>query len=265
MSVPTQLPLEWETLPAWVKDELINGSEDLSFYSGYIHRLVAHGENMKAVWRMFESHTEGFQYEGRVHSLVGLLHYANHGPDPGYTRSGADRRSIASDVRKHVDALLKLTDRLGTGGGFGMYPLGVTEAIILVDDAVSANVVERLLEPHMQAFLAHTDGGDVPTDTKNFIVQQLEYLQTDLELEVLKLTSDPRPSLRALADATSEWARTCGWERNDAICRIGDTLKVWFGCSQLAATATLATAVLDEEISVDVVAGVLKRHARHIS
>lgn len=54
MDMESSLPQEWNSLPLWVKDELLNGSSDFPFCSWHIQRLVGHGENMKAVWQLFD-------------------------------------------------------------------------------------------------------------------------------------------------------------------------------------------------------------------
>lgn len=129
MDMELRLPREWDSLPHWVKDELLYGSEDLPFYSWHIQRLVDHGENMKAVWPLFDKHRRSFPHKGPVHSLLRLLHQAALGPDPGLSRTDDDRQAISEAVHKYVDGIARQIDRLGTGSAFGLYPLGIASAV----------------------------------------------------------------------------------------------------------------------------------------
>ncbi len=259
MTTVRQLPREWRLLPQWVKNELTYGTKELPFYNWHIQQLVDHDDSMKTVWRLFENNRHHFIRKGTVHSLLRLLHQSTVGLDPGQPRTDTDRRSIADDVSKHVNALIKLIGRLGTGGAFGAYPLGVMKSI----DAVAIDFVKercgRQFDACKKEFQAILDEDKFPADAKNPLMQQLDCLQSEIELEGMNLLMDSRISLKALADSTSVWAKTCGWSRNDSIWYIGSTLKDWFGCNQFSATATLATAIRGEEISRDSVAGIMKR------
>lgn len=255
------LPKEWESLPLWVKHELLLSSEHLHIYNWHIQQLVNHGENMKAVWQLFESNREVFEHTGPVSSLLCLLNGAKHGTDPGYLRTDDDRRSIAEDVRKHANALLKLIHRLGTGGTFGMYPLGVANTIDLVAYEVASERGGSLFKGAIEAISSHLDEADIAIDAKRSIAQQLDDLRGEVAFEMMNLVSDPRVSLSALIDATDQWAKECGWGRSEAVWHVAATLKDWFGGNQLSATATLATAIFDEEISVKSVDGILTRIA----
>lgn len=260
--VEARLPKEWETLPLWVKDELIYGSEELEFYRWHVQRLVDHSENMKAVWRLFEAHRESFTWKGPVHSILDLVHQAAIGRDPGHRRTDDDRQAIADDVQKHVDGLSRQLARLSTGAAFGLYPARVAAAVSI---AALAEAEKRITEPFQSAterILADLDRVEIPSAIRRSVADQLELLHYEMEQEFMELYSDPREQIKTLADGAKEWAESGGWDRDDIIWHIGGSLRDWFGGNHYAATATLATAIVGEEVSEDVVAGVIKRRQR---
>lgn len=265
MDMESSLPQEWNSLPLWVKDELLNGSSELPFYSWHIQRLVDHSENMKAVWQLFDKHRESFTYKGPVHSLVRVLHFAALGPDPGQIRSDDDRQMISDAIQKHVCGLARQVERLGTGSAFGLYPLGIASAV-----GVKAwdKAVEKVTEPFQsttEQILEVLDRAGISADTKKSVAAQLEALQYEIEHEVMEIYSDPRESMQALASGAQEWAKDCGWERDDIIWHIGSSVRDWFGRNHFSETATLTTAIIGNEVSEDVVAGVMKRRMRMLS
>lgn len=259
------LPKEWEGLPLWVKDELLYGSADLSFYSWHIQRLVDHGENMKAVWHLFEKQRTSFTRRAPVHSLLCVLHQAAIGLDPGQPRSDDDRQAIADAVQKHVDGLAVQIDRLGTGSAFGLYPAWIASAV----GAAAWNRAEKkVAEPFQETteqILAALDRAGIPADVSKSVASRLESLHYEIEHEVIELYSDPRESTRALATGAQEWAETCGWSRDDIIWHIGSSVRDWFGRNHFSATATLTTAITGNEVSDDAAAGVIKRRLRSLS
>lgn len=265
MDMELRLPREWDSLPLWVKDELLYGSKDLTFYSWHIQRLVDHDENMKAVWRVFDKHRESFTRKGPVHSLLCVLHQAAIGLDPGQSRSDDDRQAIADAVQKHVDGLTAQIDRLGTGSAFGLYPAWIAGA---VGAAAWDKAEKKVAEPFQtttEQILAMLRRAGIQAKIRKSVANQLESLHYEIEHEVMELYSDPRESTKALADGAQEWAETCGWGRDDIIWHIGSSLMDWFGGRHYAATATLTTAITGREVSEDVVAGVIKRRLRALS
>ena len=265
MDMESRLPQEWNSLPLWVKDELLNGSRDLPFYSWHIQRLVDHSENMKAVWELFDKHRELFTHKGPVHSLVCVLHQAALGPDPGLSRGDDDRQAISDAVEKHVDGLARQIERLGTGSAFGLYPFGIASAVGV---AAWGKAEEKVAEPFQsttEQILGMLDRAGIATDARKSVAGQLEALQYEIEHEVMELYSDPRESMRALATGAQEWAKDCGWRRDDIIWHIGNSVRDWFGRNHFSATATLTTAITGNEVSEDVVAGVMKRRLRMLS
>ena len=265
MDTELRLPQEWSSLPLWVKSELINGSSDLPFYSWHIQRLVDHSENMKAVWQLFNKHRETFTHKGPVHSLVCVLHQAALGPDPGLPRGDDDRQAISDAVQKHVDGLARQVERLGTGSAFGRYPLGIAS---VVGVAAWDKAEEKVAEPFqsaMEQILVVLDRAGIAADTRRSVAGQLEALQYEIEHEVMELYLDPRESIQALATGAQEWAKDCGWGRDDIIWLIGSSVRGWFGRNHFSTTATLTTAVTGNEVSEDVVAGVIKRRLRMLS
>ena len=265
MGMELRLPGEWDSLPHWVKDELLNGSRDLPFYSWHIQKLVDHAENMKAVWHLFDKHRESFKFKGAVHSLLCVLHYAALGPDPGQPRTDDDRQAISGAIQKHVEGLARQIERLGTGSAFGLYPLGIANA---VDLAAWDKAEEKVTRPFLLAteqILAALDCAGIAADARKSVADQLEGLQYEIEREVMAIYSDPRESMRALAAGAQEWAEDCGWGRDDIIWHIGSSVRDWFGHNHFSATATLTTAITGNEVSEDVVAGVMKRRLRMLS
>ena len=105
----------------------------------------------------------------------------------------------------------------------------------------------------------------IPAKIRKSVANQLESLHYEIEHEVMELYSDPRESMKTLADGAQEWAETCGWGRDDIIWHIGSNLMDWFGGRHYASTATLTTAITGREVSEDVVAGVIKRRLRALS
>lgn len=265
MDKEPRLPREWNSLPLWVKDELLNGSRDLPFYSWHIQMLVDHSENMKAVWQLFDEHRESFTHKGPVHSLVCMLHYAALGPDPGQTRSDNDRQVISEAVQKHVDGLARQLERLGTGSAFGLYPLGIASAVSAAAWDKAEEKVAGPFQSTTEQILAVLDRAGVAADTRESVAGQLEALQYEIEHEIMAIYSDPRESMRALATGAQEWAKDYGWERDDIIWHIGNSVRNWFGRNHFSATATLTTAITGYEVSEDVVAGVIKRRLRLLS
>lgn len=262
MGMELGLPQEWKVLPLWVKDELVNGSRDLPFYSWHIQRLVDHGENMKAVWRLLDKHRESFTYKRPVHSLVCVMHQAALGADPGQARSNDDRQAISKAVQKHVDGLARLIERLGTSSAFGLYPLGIANAVGRAALDKAEATVAKPFESTAEQILAVLDSAGIAADARKYVASQLEHLQYEIEHEVMELYSDPRESVQALATGAQEWAKDYGWGRDDVIWHIGSSLSDWFGANHFAATATLTTAVTGQEVSEDVVAGVIRRRHR---
>lgn len=265
MDMELRLPQEWNSLPLWVKGELLNGSSDLPFYSWHIQKLVDHSENMKAVWELFDKHRESFTYKGPVHSLVSVLHFAALGPDPGQTRSDDDRQAISGTVQKHVAGLAKQIERLGTGSAFGLYPLGIASAVGVAAWDKAEEMVAEPFQSTTDQILAVLDHAGIAAETRKSVAGQLEALQYEIEHEVMTIYSDPRESMQALATGAQEWAKDCGWGRDDIIWHIGCSVRDWFGRNHFSATATLTTAITCNEVSEDVVAGVMKRRLRMLS
>ena len=87
MDMKSRLPQEWNSLPLWVKDEVLYAPEDYAVYSWYISRLAEHSENMKAVWKLFESNSPAFERKSPTMRLLWLLHGAKNGTDPGLERT----------------------------------------------------------------------------------------------------------------------------------------------------------------------------------
>lgn len=259
------LPREWDSLPHWVKEELLSGRENYSIYNWLISRLAEHGENMKSVWCLFDKHRETFKLKGPVESLLCVLHYAVHGRDPGQSRTDDDRQAIAHAVQKYVDELTRQIKWLGTGSAFGPYPLGIASAVGVAAWDKAEEVVAKPFLSAAEQILAVLDREGVAADTRKFVTEQLETLQYEIEHEVMELYSDPRESMQALATGAQEWAEDYGWGRDDIIWHIGSSVRDWFGRNHFAATATLTTAITGEEISEDVVAGVMKRRLRVLS
>lgn len=265
MDTELRLPQEWNSLPRWVKDELVNGSRDLPFYSWHIQRLVDHDENMKAVWRLLDKHRASFTYKEPVHSLLCVLHQAAIGTDPGLSRTDDDRQAISDALQKSVDGLARQIERLGTGSAFGMYPLGIASAI---GSAAWEKAEEKVAEPFQsttEQILAVLDRAGIAADIRKHVASQLESLQYEIEHEVMDLYSDPRESVQALATGAQEWVRDYGWGRDDIIWHIGSNVREWFGYNHFSTTATLTTAITDNEVSEDVVAGVMKRKLKRTS
>ncbi|KRG46049.1 hypothetical protein ARC20_06520 [Stenotrophomonas panacihumi] len=265
MDVELHLPREWDSLPHWVKDELLTGSRDLPFYSWHIQKLVDHAENMKAVWHMFDKHRESFKFKGPVHSLLCVLHYAALGPDPGQPRTDDDRQAISGAIQKHVEGLARQIERLGTSSAFGLYPLGIASAVGVAAWDKAENKVTQPFESTTEQILAVLDRVGIAADARKSVADQLEALQYEIEHEVMELYSDPREAMQALATGAQEWAEDCGWGRYDIIWHIGSSVRDWFGRNHFSATATLTTAITGNEVSEDVVAGVMKRRLRMLS
>lgn len=258
MSTERLLPKEWSSLPRWVKEELLYGAPNLFCYSGYIQRLVDHGENMKGVWRLFETRRHTFTGRRPVYSLLSMLNEAGDGLDPGLRRSDDDRKAVAGYVETHVTGLLTQISRLGSGAKFGQYPLEVTNVVGL---AAWENAQEKLSEPFKEASVGITgalDSAAVDPDVKKHILGHVEWLYLETERLFMELHSDPRPSIKALAAGTKEWEITCKWGKSDAIWHIGSKLKYWFEVDQFAAAATLATAIHGEDVSEASVSSVMK-------
>ena len=98
MDMKSRLPQEWNSLPLWVKDEVLYAPEDYAVYSWYISRLAEHSENMKAVWKLFESNSPAFERKSPTMRLLWLLHGAKNGTDPGLERTDGDRRHARGGV-----------------------------------------------------------------------------------------------------------------------------------------------------------------------
>lgn len=265
MDMELRLPREWDSLPQWVKEEILCEAEDFSFYNWHISRLAEHGENMKAVWHLFDKHRESFKLKGPVESLLCVLHYAVHGRDPGQPRTDDDRQAMASAVQKHVDGLTRQIERLGTGSAFGLYPLGIANAVGIAAWDKAEDKVTQPFESTTEQILAVLDCAGIAADDRKSVADQLEALQYEIEHEVMELYSDPREAMRALATGAQEWAEDCGWGRDDIIWQIGSSVRDWFGRNHFSATATLTTAITGNEVSEDVVAGVMKRRLRMLS
>lgn len=259
---PPKPPFTWDALPPWVRSEVEQGRVDLEFYQPYLQRLADHSENMKPVWRLLDKHREVFGDVGPVAWLLKLLHWAKTGPDPGSQRSAEDRRYIADDVRKHVDALTRSMDRLATDGGFGMYPFLVADRMYAVAHDTAADRSQLAFQDSKELF-AHVDDGVLSTDGRQLVLGELESIRRHVEAELADVFMDPRHSLRTLAEAVDVWARGGTWSRNDVVGCIGSALREWFGGNHPGPTATLASAILDEEISADAAAGVLRRRPGH--
>ena len=262
MDMESRLPQEWNSLPLWVRDELINGSTDLPFYSWHIQRLVDHSENMKAVWPLFDKHRESFTYKGPVHSLVCVLHQAALGPDPGLSRTDDDRQAISEAVHKYVDGIARQIDRLGTGSAFGLYPLGIASAVSVAAWNKAEKKVAEPFQSTTEQILAVLDSAGIAAETRKSVARELESLQYEIEHEVMELYSDPRESMQALATGAQDWAKDNGWGRDDIIWHIGSSVRDWFGRNHFSATATLTTAITGNEVSEDIVAGVIKRRLK---
>jgi len=201
------LPKEWESLPRWVKEELLYGSEDLPFYSWHIQRLVDHGENMKAVWRLLEKHRQSFTWKGPVHSLLCLLHEAVLGLDPGQMRSDDDRQTIANAVRKHADGLTTYIKCLGTGSPFGLYPFGIASTVGITAWEKAEETISKPFRSAAEEIQEVLDRAGVPKGVRKSMADRLESLQFEIEQEFAQLYSDPRETLMSLADGALEWAR----------------------------------------------------------
>lgn len=253
------IPPQWDSLPDWVKDELQHGSRDLLFYNWHITRLVTHSENMKAVWRLFDQHRESFAPKGPVLSLLEMLHFSFLGPDPGRSRTDADRKVISAAISKHVAGLTKQIDRLAAGSPFGVYPFWIA---CLVDGVAWKKVEKMVTEPFRetaQQIEAELNRVGVAVDVLDTVGIRLESLQFEMEREAMELFADPRASMEAIAESAKEWAEDCGWGRDDIIWEIGNHVIEWFGHNHFAVTATLTTAITSQEVTEDVVAGVIKR------
>lgn len=265
MDMESRLPQEWNSLPLWVKSEVLHAPERYAFYKWYISRLAEHSENMKAVWHLFDKHRESFTYKGPVYALVRLLHQVTIGLDPGLPRSDDDRRAIADAIQRHVDGLERQIGRLGTGSVFGLYPAEIASAVGAAAWEKAEAKVARPFQLAVGQILEVLDRDGISAEVREFVVGQLESLRSEMEHEVEVVQTDPRESLRTLAAGAQEWADTCGWGRDNIIWHIGRSVRYWFGRNHFSATSTLTTAITGNEVSEDVVAGVMKRQQRSLS
>lgn len=258
MFLMTSPPSEWAPLPAWVRRELNADPDRTALYSWYVTQLAAHDENMKPVWKDFESLRSRTESTWNVFRLLRMLQGVRCGTLTGFARTSAERRALAADLQKHTDKLLGIFDRLGTGAPLGAYPLLMGSA---VDSALERLVADRIARPvrdhanTVDSFLAEAS---VSTDVRRQIIRQEKYLVAGIELEVIRLLLDPREMLRNLAAAASTWARAEEWADRDTVWHIASAMETWFGHKNVAATATLASAVLEMEVTVDRVKGILK-------
>lgn len=256
------LPWEWRALPLWVKAELVSDAEHLSCYSSHLQKLVEHNDLMGDVWESLKSASPRFGFQGRVRALLEILHLAVLGLDPGLPRTDHDRQLIAEELAKHVQGALRQLERLGTGAEPSRYPIPVEGALdIAATEWVDEQVGGRFVAARRR-ISARLEAAGVDAAARTEILSVITSVQWDIEVEITHLYMDPKPSLRALASATTDWAADSRWERNQIIQHIADELADWLGGSQHAATATLATIVCGNEVSEDAVAGVLKRSAR---
>ena len=259
MDTEFRLPREWDSLPHWVKDELLSSSKDLNFYSWHIQKLMHHGENMKAVWQLLEKHRQSFSRKGPVYSLLCLLHQAACGSDPGLPRSDDDRQAINKAIQKHAVGFATQIERLGTGSVFESYPLTITNAVRTAARDSTENEVIKLFRESKDRIMEVLDCEEISSEARKQVATQLELLYSDVESELMRLFLDPRESMRAIAQGSQEWVDACGWNRNDIIWHIGCRVRNWFGRDHFATTATLVTAITGEEVSEGVVAGAMRR------
>lgn len=256
------LPWEWRVLPLWVKEELVNDADHLSYYNWHLQKLVEHNDLMGHVWEGLESASHRFGRRRPVRALLEILHVAVLGLDPGLSRTHHERQLIADDLAKHLRGLLCQLERLGTGAEPERYPIHVAAALqISAAEWVDDRVVSHF-DSTKRSISARLEAAGVGADARTGILSDLQALQLHMETELTELCMDPRPRLQDLAIATSEWAANTRWERNEVIQHIAQELQSWLGGSQHGSTATLATIVCGTEISEDAVAGVLKRAAR---
>lgn len=255
----TSLPSEWAPLPAWVRHELNADPDRTASYAWCVKQLASHDENMKPVWKEFESLRSRAEKNWNVFRLLRMLQGARCGTLAGFARTNAERRALAADLQKHAHKLLGIVDRLGIGAPLGAYPLLMGSA---VDSAVERLVADRIARPvrdhasTVDSFLAEAS---VSMDVRRQIGRQEKYLVAGIELEVIGLLSDPREMLRSLDAAARSWANDEEWTDRDTIWHIASAMESWFGHRKVASTATLATALLELEVTVDRVKGVLKR------
>ncbi|MBZ0087183.1 MAG: hypothetical protein K8F33_03670 [Thermomonas sp.] len=265
MDMESRLSQEWNSLPPWVKSEVLQAPKHYAFYKWYISRLAEHSENMKAVWRLFDKHRGAFRRNTPLRSLLCVLHQAVLGPDPGQPRSDDDRRAIADAIQKHVDGLERQIGRLGTGAVFGLYPVEIASEMAVAAWKKAEAKVARPFQTAAGQMLAVLDSAGISAEVRAFVIGQLTSLQYEIEHELEVIHTDPRESLRTLATSAQEWADTCGWCRDDIIWHIGSSIRDWFGRNHYSETATLTTAITGNEVSEDVVAGVMRRRQRSLS
>lgn len=282
MTISTEmvLPSGWEVLPHWAQDEIFSNAHLPGFYRRYIEQLVNHSVSMGAVWRLFDKRRNSAGFKRPFNSLVRLMHQLILGPDPGQSRTRADRRNIAGGVEKHVQGLLKNlgqlrtaapfavnTNRVGCAAGtditrpYGLYPAAVESQFLFsaVDVAQAEIGPSSRVEEAIILNLVRDLGASA--EDMQQIAHYLGILRGAAETRLIELFIEPRRPLRVLASATREWAETCAWARNDVIWHIGTEFRSWFGGNQHAATASLATVMLGEEITTDSVDGIMKRRA----
>lgn len=255
----TSLPPEWAPLPEWVRRELAADPDRTASYARYVTQLVAHGENMKPVWKDFEGLRSRTEKSWSVFGLLRMLHGARCGTLTGFERTGADRRALAGDLEKHANKLLVIVDRLGLGAPMGAYPLLMAAA---VDSSVERLVADRIARPvrdHASTIGSLLRDTPVSSDLRRQIRRQEKQLVAEIELDVIRLLSDPREMLRNLAAAAKHWAFAEEWRDRDTVWHIASAMETWFGHKKVDATATLATALLELDVTVDQVKGILRR------
>jgi hypothetical protein len=242
-------PEGWSTLPRWVKDEWSSGHKDLHWYRSELQALVDHDANMRVIWPVLEKHRDALGRRGPP-------------PDPDANRSQIDRRVIAEDVAKHVSGLCEKIEWLRRDSGFGLYPQSV------FDDVYTATRkrVRRRMKPHFReaitGIMALLGEAHLPDDSRESLALQIENLQYAIEDEAIRLASDPRDLMRDLDASVTSWAAIPNQNTSEVIAVLGKGVQRWFDDDQrsvIATVATVATAMSVEEISEEMVRGVLVR------
>lgn len=261
MTTKQTTPKEWNSLPQWVREEWERGRLDNAFHRPLMQRLVDHSANMATVWKLLDSKRDSSTRTGPLGSLLSLMRIASSGMDPGSNRSRADRLAIAGEIQKHAEALIKQIDRIGSSSPFGTHPALLADSM----DQAAAKIADSHVTTPFQAVIDEIESGSMDLElsdaAKNRLIEEIEYLRNELELRVRRLYSDPRPALRTLSDGVQGWAEEATWGRSEKILSIADGVESLLKGRHDAAAATIASALLDEEVTPDMVKGVMSRRA----